>query len=149
MVSMRPAVPLGVGAILLIAAPGEEAEVESVRCSEAVLLRVTDPAPKQGSVGMVGVRSDSPLSSVEGSFAGKGLFFWHDSEARVYQADDAKLVSTLEGQKGAVYAVAYRPDGKEVATAGFDGTVRLHDPATGKLIKEFVPVPQSAAGARK
>jgi hypothetical protein len=37
--------------------------------------------------------------------------------------------------------VAFRPDGKEIATAGFDGTVRLHDPQTGKLIKEFVPVP--------
>jgi hypothetical protein len=40
-----------------------------------------------------------------------------------------------------VYAVAFRPDGKLVATAGFDGLVRLTDPATGKLVKEFVPVP--------
>lgn len=48
---------------------------------------------------------------------------------------------TCEGQKGAVYAVAFRPDGKEVASAGFDGVVRLNDPATGKLLKEFVPVP--------
>lgn len=86
MFSMRSAVPLGVGAILLTAVPGEEAGVESVRCSETVLLRVTDPAPKQGSVGIVEVRSDSPLSSVEGFFAGKELFFWRDSGARVYQA---------------------------------------------------------------
>ena len=45
------------------------------------------------------------------------------------------------GQKGGVYAVAFSPDGKTVASAGFDGMVRLNDPTTGKLIKEFVPVP--------
>jgi WD40 repeat protein len=52
-------------------------------------------------------------------------------------------VCKLEGQQGAVYSVAYRPDGKQVASAGFDGMVRLNDPDTGKLIKEFIPVPQA------
>ncbi len=52
-----------------------------------------------------------------------------------------QMVSKFEGQKGPVYALAYRPDDKVVASAGFDGVVRLNDPLTGKLIKEFVPVP--------
>jgi WD40 repeat protein len=56
-----------------------------------------------------------------------------------------QLVSKFEGQKGAVYALAYRPDGRQVASAGFDGVVRLNDPQTGKLIKEFVPVPLGGA----
>ena len=30
-----------------------------------------------------------------------------------------------------------------VAAAGFDGSVRLFDAASGKLLKEFVPVPIS------
>ena len=34
--------------------------------------------------------------------------------------------------------MAFRPDGKTIASAGFDGMVRLNDPATGKLIKEFI-----------
>ncbi len=62
-------------------------------------------------------------------------------EVRVYETDTGKLVAKLEGAQGAVYAVAYRPDGKQVASAGFDGVVRLNDPQTGKLIKEFSPLP--------
>ena len=43
--------------------------------------------------------------------------------------------------QGPVYAVSYRPDGKEVASAGFDGMVRLNNPDDGKLVRAFVPVP--------
>jgi WD40 repeat protein/mono/diheme cytochrome c family protein len=52
-----------------------------------------------------------------------------------------RLVAQFEGQRGAVYTIAFRPDGKVVASAGFDGVVRLNNSETGKLIKEFVPVP--------
>src|SRR5262249_56584762 len=38
----------------------------------------------------------------------------------------------MAGQGGAVPAVASAPDGKTVATAGADGTVRIWDLATGK-----------------
>jgi WD40 repeat protein len=50
-------------------------------------------------------------------------------------------VSTFQGQKGPVYAAAFSADGQEVATGGFDGVVRINDVLTGKLIREFVPVP--------
>ena len=89
------------------------------------------------------------------SFSADGMLFAAGSsndgtgEARVYQTNDGKKTATLEGQKGAVYAVKFRPDGKAVASAGFDGTVRLNDPATGKLIKEFVPVPLTTRVAGK
>ncbi len=61
--------------------------------------------------------------------------------ARIYQTDDGKLLHELGGIEGPVFAVAFRPDGKQVAIGGFEGQVRLYDAQTGKLVREFVPVP--------
>ena len=47
-----------------------------------------------------------------------------------------------------MYAVAFSTSGKVVASAGFDGVVRLNDAETGKLIKEFAPVPDGAGQSR-
>jgi WD40 repeat protein len=70
-------------------------------------------------------------------------------EVRVYQTDDAKLVSKLAVPHGGVYAVAFNPEGTHVASAGFDGLVRISDAANGQLIKEFPAVPLSPAVAAK
>jgi len=43
-----------------------------------------------------------------------------------------KEVRRLEGHQNAVRGVAFSPNGKQVATGGDDGTLRLWDPATGK-----------------
>jgi WD40 repeat protein len=40
--------------------------------------------------------------------------------------------------RGQVKAVAYRPDGKLLATGGDDGTIRLWDPASGALLRMLV-----------
>jgi hypothetical protein len=85
--------------------------------------------------------------SADGSLIVVGSSKDGTGEARVYQTGDSKLIAKLEGPRGAVYAVAFRPDGTQVAAAGFDGLVHLCDPKTGKLIREFVPVPL-AVGAK-
>jgi WD40 repeat protein/mono/diheme cytochrome c family protein len=87
--------------------------------------------------------------SKDGSLFAAGSSDTTGGEVRVYQTNDGKRLSTFEGERGGVFTVAFRPDGKAVANAGFDGVVRINDPMTGKLIKEFAPVPISAKAAAK
>ncbi len=62
-------------------------------------------------------------------------------EVRIYDANTgAKVV--CEKVTGQVYAVAWHPAGKVIASAGFDGVVWLHDAATGKLISQFTVLPK-------
>jgi Tol biopolymer transport system component/mono/diheme cytochrome c family protein len=63
-------------------------------------------------------------------------------EIRVYEAGSGKLVCKFDGQPGPIYATRFSRDGKQVAAAGFSGKVLLMDAATGRLIKDFVPVPK-------
>lgn len=103
------------------------------------LIRQFDPLP--GRLFSAEFNADGSRFVVGASDSGTS------GEARVYQTDDGKLVCRLEGERGPVYAVAFRPDGQQVASAGFEGLVRLNDAATGKLIKEFVAVPLATAVA--
>ena len=47
-------------------------------------------------------------------------------------AQEPKLRATLKGHTGAVVAVAFSPDSKTLASASYDGTLKLWDMTTGK-----------------
>jgi len=92
-------------------------------------------SPMKGRIFAITYSSDGNFFAAATSNEGQG-------EVYVYNANDpAKAMVKCEGQKGAVYAVSFSPDGKVIASSGFDGAVRLNDTTTGKLIKEFVSVP--------
>ena len=59
-----------------------------------------------------------------------------------FRKKDVTVHAKMEGQHGAVYAVAYHPNMKTVASSGYDGLIRLNDVDSGELTKEFAPVPQ-------
>jgi WD40 repeat protein/serine/threonine protein kinase len=66
------------------------------------------------------------------------------NEAYLYDVATGRLEAVLRGHSAQVSSVAYRPDGKQVATCADDQTIRLWDAATGKqtaLLKAEVTPP--------
>jgi WD40 repeat protein len=52
---------------------------------------------------------------------------------KLWEAATGKLLATLQGHTGNVYSVAWSPDGKTLASAPDDRTVKLWDVAAGKV----------------
>ncbi len=65
-------------------------------------------------------------------------------EVRIYKVSDGSRVATLKGQEGATFAVEFNPKKNEIAAGGYDGKLRIFELPSGKLLKEFIPVPLKA-----
>ena len=82
------------------------------------------------------------LSAFEGSEAniavspdGRELAVTASGRVEVWELPSRKPLRTLKGHYSFVYAVAYSPDGRYLASGSFDTTIRLWDRATGNLIR--------------
>ena len=95
--------------------------------------RIRGYAPLPGRIFALSFNSDGSKFVVGASAAMTG-------SVRIYGTEDAKLLFELPGHSRAIFAVDFRPDGAQVATGGFDGTIRLFDANTGTLVKQFIPV---------
>lgn len=94
--------------------------------------RIRELERQNGCVNAIVFSSDGKLFAVAGA-----------GEARVYKSTDGSRQAILRGSTGPVYAVAFTPDGLRVATAGYDGQVRLFQVEGEKLLKSFAPVPRT------
>lgn len=60
---------------------------------------------------------------------------------------EIKLLASVDVPNAAIYAVSFSPDGTRIAAAGSDGELRLIDPATGTIIKQFPVVTVSTTAS--
>ncbi len=96
--------------------------------------RIREYEKMPGRISAVAFNPEGSKFAAVSSLDGRG-------EVRVYNTDNgAKVV--CEQVTGPAYAVAWHPEGKLVASAGFDGIVWLHDAATGKLVSSFTVLPK-------
>ena len=58
----------------------------------------------------------------------------YDSSIKLWNVADGKSCGTLDGHNGAVFELAFRPDGKVLASASGDRTVKLWNVATGERL---------------
>ena len=77
-----------------------------------------------------------------------GVWLQAGGEVRLFNSKDGKRLASCKGHTGAVFALAFHPTNGQLATGGFDGTVRIFDTtpkATNQFIRAFVPVPVKEA----
>lgn len=95
--------------------------------------RLRGYAKLPGRIGSLQFNADGSKFVVGSSNATSGT-------ARIYKTDTEAPLAELKGNTAGVFAVAFRPDGQQVATGGLDGRIRLYNAETGELLKEFPPV---------
>ena len=91
--------------------------------------------PGEKSNGEIILRNADPILSFD-LFAEAGLIALSgsstdDATVRLWNLRQNREAGRLRGHTRTVYSVAFAPDGKHLATASHDGTVRLWDIATG------------------
>jgi tricorn protease-like protein len=60
-----------------------------------------------------------------------------DKTIKIWNTISAEAVKTLSGHTGVVLSVNYSPDGKSIVSSAWDGSVKIWDVATGKLVKSI------------
>jgi WD40 repeat protein len=67
------------------------------------------------------------LASAAGPYVGPGKTDKYPGEVKIWDMRTGQEVCTLQGHAGPVYGVTFSPDGRRLATANADGSVKIWD----------------------
>jgi WD40 repeat protein len=104
---------------------------------QVVVWDLTKAQPAKVLTNVLGAVNDLRFSPKEDLLAVGGGQPSAKGDLRLYQTSDWKLVATLRGHDDVVFSLAFSPDGKRLASASFDTSVRLWDVQTHAMLKGY------------
>jgi WD40 repeat protein/tRNA A-37 threonylcarbamoyl transferase component Bud32 len=75
--------------------------------------------------------------------SGRQIASCGDETIKIWDAENGQEFLTLNGDTGLVRSVAYSPDGKQIVSGGFDGSLKIWDASTGKVTLTFKGHPKT------
>lgn len=90
-----------------------------------------------GHTSDVGALAFSPDGKLLASGGGYSNNKSPDYSVRLWEVPSGKSVAVLKGHSASISNLEFSPDGKTLATASLDGTIKLWDIATSKIINTF------------
>ncbi len=124
-------------------APAKEASLKDMPRKETPAKLAAAPTPGAPAAVAVPARAREIRADLAGARALRTVALGNDGTqlaiagddtfVRLLNAADLKLLRTLKGHRERVCAVAFSPDGKLLASAGWDGAIKLWNLETGEV----------------
>ncbi|HXF27212.1 MAG TPA: c-type cytochrome domain-containing protein [Bryobacteraceae bacterium] len=99
------------------------------RLIDATTKQTIATIPAVDKVRAVAFSRDGKLLAVAGGLAAR------KGEVVIWDVDAKKVLRTITGHADCIYAVAFSPDGKSIATSSYDKLIKLWDVNTGSEIR--------------
>jgi RNA polymerase sigma factor (sigma-70 family) len=115
------------GKFLAVKKGGEE---KTLRMLDAATGKEVRQLNHSAEAGIMAFSPDSKTLAVACGTVG------HPGRITLWELESSKEIGTHEGHLDAVFALAFSPDGKRLASGGYDKTIRLWDLASQKAIGE-------------
>jgi len=126
---------------VVLSSGDEHHQLDCAASPDASIVAVTSPTDhtlrvingKTGDEMYAFSEARSPIVAVDFSPDGRSICVGsQEGRAWVFGTSRARVTSELVGHEGAIHGLAFGPDGRRVATAGADGSLRVWEAASGE-----------------